>query len=175
MFLLIYNKSPQPSEQVKKMNQELLKTLIDYDKETGHMRWIRRLGGKTKVGDNVGNRHHTGYIHTSISGKRYLCHRLAWLYVYGEMPKGQIDHVNGKRDDNRIENLRETNSVGNNQNLRTSRGKTGLLGVTFNSGKYVSNIIANGERFYLGRFESKESAHEAYVTAKRKLHSTCTI
>ena len=86
------------------ITQEELKELLDYNPETGLFTWnvYNNIKNKTTAGT-----FNDGYIQIKIKQKIYQAHRLAWLYVYGEWPKGQIDHINGIRDDNRIENLRD--------------------------------------------------------------------
>jgi hypothetical protein len=74
--------------------------LISYNELTGE--FFNRKSGKKLTAKNRG-----GYLVMSYKKKSYLCHRLAWLYVYGSYPKNVIDHINRVRDDNRISNLRD--------------------------------------------------------------------
>ena len=62
---------------------------------------------KIKVGAIAGTLYPNCYRYVTINRKRYCEHRLAWLYVYGKWPEDMVDHINGIKDDNRIENLRE--------------------------------------------------------------------
>jgi len=93
---------------------------------------------------------------------------------HGEWPANgmQVDHINGAKDDNRISNLRVVTHSQNlhNQRRAQSGSSTGFLGVRRDKGKYQSMIQADGSRKYLGRFDTAEEAHAAYVSAKRKLH-----
>lgn len=90
-----------------------------------------------------------------------------------------IDHINGIPNDNRIVNLRDVDASINRQNQRKaqSRSKSGLLGVCwYKAGsKWQAEISVHGEKHHLGRFNSKEAAHTAYITAKRELHAGYTI
>ena len=90
-----------------------------------------------------------------------------------------IDHVNGNKHDNRICNLRQVSSRENVQNQRrahVSNKSSGLLGVTVKAnGKCQARIFVGGKNLYLGSFDDAESAHEAYLVAKRKFHPSCTI
>jgi hypothetical protein len=150
-----------------------LRELLDYAPDTG----LFRSNGKT-VGFLVPPKN---YMRVLVAGRQRLAHRLAWLYVHGEWPAGQIDHINGIKTDNRIANLRCVTAEHNMQNARSARSSNkscGLLGVTMQkkSGKkWVAQISAKGVNRYLGRYDTPEEAHVAYVEAKRRLHDGCTI
>ena len=113
-----------------------------------------------------------------IDYRRYYAHRLAWFYVHGEWPK-VVDHWNGKRDDNRLENLRDANDSINAQNRReaTPGNTSGLLGVSWNTRdkKWVAQIRIDGKNTQIGRFDDALEGHRAYVAAKRQQHEGCTI
>ena len=113
------------------LTAERLREVLDYGPDTGVFTWKIRTNSRVKVGDVAGALRPDGYIQISIDGRLHRAHRLAWLYVTGESPPDQIDHINGVRDDNRIANLRLATSAENKQNLRRakSRNKTGFLGV----------------------------------------------
>lgn len=162
------------------ITQSELKELLHYDQESGIFTWLKTLSNKLKDGDVAGGKTTNGYIHIGVNSKRYLAHRLAWLYVHGEIPKHDIDHINGVRTDNRIINLRSVTRTENMQNLRKAsvRNKScGLLGATWNKAlsKWQSQIKLHGKALHLGFFNDPHSAHEAYLTKKREVHSTCTI
>jgi len=119
-----------------------------------------------------------------IDGKIYLAHRLAWLYVHGVMPKKNIDHINGVKTDNRIENLRDVAQSVNLQNLqraRKNRKSSRLLGVSHsNRGTclarpYRARIVVDGRELSLGTFATEQEAHQAYLAAKRIHHEGCVI
>ena len=99
-------------------------------------------------------------------------HRLAWLYVYGEWPHQQIDHIDGNKLNNRIENLRDVSPYANNENLHNPKkhNSTGVLGVRKRGNKYHSRIVVNGIEKHLGTFPTAAIAHQAYIDAKRKYH-----
>lgn len=162
------------------LTQAELKSKLNYDPETGLFTWLVANSSQIKVSDIAGCKHANGYILIGVNAKRYLAHRLAWLYMIGETPKNDIDHINGVRDDNRIVNLRAATRSENMQNLRkaTVRNKSsGLLGATWSkaSKKWQSQIKFNGKAIHLGYFNDKYAAHEAYLKKKREIHTTCTI
>jgi hypothetical protein len=154
------------------LTQEELKAILHYDQETG-------IFTRVSNGKEAGSKHKSGYIRIKITSKRsYLAHRLAWLYVTGENPT-IIDHINGDGYDNRFCNLRNVSNSENLQNIRSaySRNSCGLLGAHKSQGKhkYSSSIWHNGEKTFLGYFESPEEAHTEYLKAKRMIHKFCTI
>lgn len=120
-----------------------------------------------------------GYRVIRIDKRLYTAHRLAWLYVHGSWPSGVIDHINGDRGDNRIENLRDIPKAQNHQNLKRppANNRTGWLGVTFSRRRqhYVAQICIDGRHLYIGSFPTAERAHEAYMRAKHKLHPAAII
>lgn len=155
-----------------------LKELLRYDPETGVFQWNVRPGRKMRIGQEAGSLTANGYVQIKLDKRRYLAHRLAWLYVHGVWPSGQIDHVNGRRTENAIQNLRDVPRSVNCENKRgpSGRSRTGLLGVTVTgNGKYQAQIKTGGVYRYLGVFDDEHDAHAAYVQAKRKLHVGCTI
>ena len=116
---------------------------VSYNPETGEMKWLIDKGA-AKAGDVVTNVGSHGYKQVGINGNTYLQHRLIWKIVYGYWPQQQIDHKNGDKLDNRIENLREVSRDTNsrNQDMRKSRSNTGIRGVHYRKeyGTYLAMI-----------------------------------
>jgi HNH endonuclease/AP2 domain len=153
------------------ITSERLRSMFSYDPETGRFTRIKARQGQAKLGDIAGSTEWTGYRGIKIQGKRYREHHLAWLYVHGYMPTGEIDHINGKPDDNRIANLRECNSTQNKWNRRVqTRAVTGKKGVGFDDRcvrKYYARIKLGDKYISLGHFLTAEDAAAAYETAAR--------
>jgi hypothetical protein len=151
--------------------------LLAYDPETGIIR--RKVGcGPARAGDIAGSLHSKGYLNTQIDRKIYRNHRLAWLLHTGNWPIDCIDHINGIGIDNRITNLREATHSQNMQNLKKARSNnisTGLLGVSARGKKFMVRIMVNKVSKYIGNFNDAESAHAAYLTAKREIHERNTL
>jgi hypothetical protein len=157
---------------------ERLREVLSYDPESGRFEWKRNTSRKKLAGRSAGGLQVcSGYQRLSVDGRRYFAHRLAWLYVNGVWPSGQIDHVNGHRSDNRISNLRDVTHAVNTQNQRAPRStnRSGYLGTAFFEGRWSAYIGIDGKSKYLGRYLTPEAAHAAYVEAKRQLHPGCTI
>ena len=156
------------------LTQEQLQELLHYDHDTGIFTNLKSRGA-VKIGSvAAGYKNPNGYIYIAIDYKRYLAHRLAWLYVHGNFPVNQIDHINEVKDDNRIVNLRLATDLENKHNQSSPRtnNTSGYLGVGWYKpyGKWQALIQVNGRRKHLGCFDTAEEASEAYLTAKRKLH-----
>lgn len=156
---------------------ERLRELLSYSKTTGVFKWRRPTSFKHKRGDVAGAVVGHGYVHIELDGRSYGAHRLAWLYVKGSWPEGQIDHRNGLRADNRFANLRDGSRSFNQQNQRTaqSRNLTGLLGVSASGSKFKARIVVDGAQRHLGTFSTPKKAHAAYVCAKRLVHAGGTL
>ncbi len=150
--------------------------LLEYDPETGIFVWIGAIGSNRGSGDGrlIGRRagHHNkrrGRISIWVDGKSYLAHRLAWLYVYGQFPIRDIDHVNGDPKDNRIVNLREATPQQNARNRsHRSSNSTGYKGVRRHAGKWQARVTVSGQIISLGCFDTIEAAHMARVVAERQ-------
>lgn len=158
------------------LTAERLRKLLHYDPETGiFTRTANR--GNTKVGWVAGSLDNRGYRCVTVDGRRYKCHRLAWLYVYGVWPSGVIDHVDHNTDNNRISNLRDTTLSQNMQNMQNRRknvnNTSGYRGVWWYPplGKWCSKIGYQGSRKHLGYFDSPDAAYAAYLAAAARLHT----
>lgn len=152
---------------------------LAYDPETGVFIWKYSHANNVRDGDIAGHLNKKGYFEIGYNNKFYRAHRIAWFIFYGEWPAGNIDHINGIRSDNRIENLRDvTNAVNaQNQHKARSNNKIGLLGVHWNkrAKKWQSTICIDGKNVYIGVFSDKNKAYEAYLLKKRQSHIGCAI
>ncbi len=160
------------------MNQEQLCELFRYDAGTGFIYW-RQPGKKRRMGVPAGHLK-DGYVRVGINYRIYAVHRIVWMMNYGTWPLGEIDHINGDKRDNRLCNLRDVTHALNMQNQRRPlrNSTTGLLGVSFNAKgkrKWRAQINKDNKKILIGSFLTAYEAHEAYLAAKRELHSTCTI
>ncbi len=147
---------------------ERLKQLFEYDPETGEFtRLVDRVS--VKAGQLAGSLTAYGYLSIRIDKKPYFSHRLAWLYMTGSFPDGQIDHLNGVRTDNRWANLRDVSHLENHRNMGLSRrNKSGVVGVSWDSSRslWQSAITVKGVAKSLGRYQSFDDAVEARKQAE---------
>lgn len=102
--------------------------------------------------NSSGSQDHYGYLVLKIKGQQFKAHRIAWFLYYGTMPSGEIDHINHNRSDNRIENLRCVDRLGNISNITKVPNKdTGIVGVykdKYTKGlKKVFTTTFNGKRY----------------------------
>lgn len=159
------------------LTQERLKELFDYDPETGNLIWRVDRGTNKMRGKIAGYVHSKGYRHVRTGEGQFKAHRIIWVYHYGIEPKEHIDHINGNCSDNRLENLREATRSENMQNRKKAHknSSVGLMGVQRNGKRWKATIRVNTVSIYLGTFDTPESAHDAYLKAKKELHPFQTL
>lgn len=143
------------------LTQKTLKEKLHYNPDTGIFTRLTSSGGHI-VGSKAGYVcRKDGYIRIRVNGKRYLAHRLAWLYMTGEFPLQQIDHKKHIRDDNRWGEIQEATHQENGKNTSLQANNTsGSLGVfPRTDGKaWCASIRVNGKSLHLGSFSTKEAA-----------------
>jgi hypothetical protein len=155
------------------MTREELAKYLRYDPGTGLFTRLVTRGGKI-AGSIAGFvRRKDGYVQIADA----LAHRLAWLYVHGEWPQHEIDHINGIRADNRWANLREASRTLNNQNRhRAHRNNAlGVMGVRLDGKTFIARIRVNKKLIRLGRFNTQAAASAAYMAARRSMHGGNTL
>ena len=162
----------------KTFTSEQLKKLLAYDPKTGIFT-RRKSWGSRKVGDVPGSLSKQGYWQIGVFNQTYSAQVLAWLYVYGEWPSSLVDHINGNRADNRIENLQLLNYSANLLKGKISTVNTsGVKGVYFslrNSQRisykpWCASIAISGKRTFLGCFATLEEATLARKKAEDELN-----
>ena len=149
-------------------NSELSQLARDFfDYKDGKLFWNQNRRPRIKKGDRAGTIDQYGYRKIGINGKYYLEHRLIYAYHNPHWDGvDEIDHINGVRDDNQIENLRVVTSQENNFNNTKARGYYWNK----RDKKWTAQIAVNRKKKFLGYFDKEEEAHQAYLKAKEKLH-----
>ena len=151
------------------LTAEKLREQLHYDPATGVFTRRVARANNTKVGDIAGSRNDEGYVVVKVLSHSYRAHRLAWLHVYGVWPQNPLDHINGIRDDNRIENLRAATHTENLRNAKKRKNtRCALKGVNFNKGRFRAIITVASKRIHLGYYDTEEDAHAAYMAAAEK-------
>jgi hypothetical protein len=149
-----------------------LRELLDYDPETGRFVW--RVTGKGKgkrKGAIAGYVAKRGYRLISVDGRIYYAGPLAFFWVNGFWRKGEMDHANRVRDDDRLTNLRLATHSQNMANGGTQTKQRSLpKGVWWDkqTSRFRAAITVNYQHVHLGRFDRAEDAHAAYVAAAQK-------
>jgi hypothetical protein len=152
------------------LSQEYIKSILDYDLDTGIFTWKVNKSQKTKIGDVAGWLYN-GYREIEINNKKYKAHRLAWLYVNGEIPKNLIDHIDGNRSNNKISNLREATYQENSENYKTPKtNKSGIKNVSWykSLNKWVVSISIKNIKKTIGYFDDLEFAELVAIEARNK-------
>ena len=153
---------------------EYIRENLRYDLETGHLWWIKPSENGVRTPRNlnkpVGTLHHEGYFRIKILSTNMSCHRTAWFLYYGHWPKGFLDHINGVKTDNRVENLRLATNKENLRNQKSRKGSSKYKGVSWQKGnqKWRSCITVNERKEHLGYYASEEAAAYAYDKAARE-------
>lgn len=145
---------------------------LAYDRETGYLTWFKRTGGHMAVGYRAGHIAPNGYRRITLVGRRYMAHRLVWLFETGEWPEQWVDHISGDKDDNRVSNLRLATTAENNANssILAKANKSGFRGVCFRKDRntYIAYIYVNGKIKLLGSFKDAVRAARAAADARKK-------
>jgi len=172
------------------LTAEQLRSLLHYDPDTGQFRWKEGIahwraglpaGTIAWTGTNrrpytvlgIGTTSERRYAEVGIRKNLYKAHRLAWLYIYGEWPDREVDHINGDGTDNRIVNLRLATPTENGCNRRRRKDNTsGIKGVSWSKRNqmWLAHISYRGKQYHVGLFYEKEEAAAAYAEAARALH-----
>lgn len=161
------------------LTREAIQVFLRYDPVTGD---FMRLNKRGEWRPANGVHQATQYRVIGINHRPYLAHRLAFLYMTGEWPKNQVDHINGARADNRWVNLRDVTDGVNKQNRQGPQinNRLSQLGVSFcparrGTKKYVAQLVTAGKRVLCSYHYTAEEAHAAYIQAKRELHEGNTL
>lgn len=156
------------------LTAERLREVLAYDPESGLFTWLIRPSMAVRIGDVAGSLSDKGYLIIRINKQNYKGHRLAWLYIKGEWPVDQIDHINHVKSDNRVANLRAVTNAENGQNRdRPHRNsKSGVRGVHYVAARdrWCASIRVSGRLRHVGHYKTAEEAHQAYLNAKAELH-----
>ena len=159
------------------LTAERVREVLDYNPDTGALTWRTTTSNRAVAGTLAGYARKDGRRAVMVDKRMYWAHRLAWLHVTGEWPRGMVDHIDGDNKNNAIANLRDVNNSVNQQNRRRaqSNNRLGLLGVKKNGPGFSATIKAGGRKIHLGTWPTPGEAHAAYLAAKRRLHEGCNI
>lgn len=150
-------------------------SLLSYCPDTGLFHWKIARRRRTKVGAIAGGMHVDGYMQVKLKdfGCSPFLHRLAVLLVTREWPKGEVDHINGDRTDNRWCNLRDTSRTENMCNRKVGKNNSsGLMGVHWSNtaNRWVARISRDHNKYSLGNFDCLLDAAAARKSAEKLLN-----
>lgn len=146
------------------ITQKKLKKILNYNSETGIFTNKTTRSNRAIKNSIAGNIQKDGYVRIRINRKNYYAHRLAWLFVYGDMPTGHIDHINHNKADNRMINIRESTHQENCKNQsKRSDNTSGVVGVSWNKkrNRWEARIKIDGTNKFLGYFVNFHKAVNA--------------
>lgn len=150
------------------LEQSLLHEMLDY--QDGQLVWKNKPYNLVHLNGKVaGCMHKSGYRQIKFGQVMYPAHRIMWIYHNGSIDENmQIDHINGIKTDNRIENLRLVTAQQNcfNRSKFTAKGYCWSKAAQ----KWQANITVNGKNKYLGQFTSEIDARNAYLEQAKQLH-----
>ena len=156
------------SKRLDDLTAAYLREILDYDPETGIFRWRCHRSGVTAgaVAGGVGST--CEYFLIQIDGRKYVAHRLAWLWMTGDWPGSDLDHIDVDPLNNCWSNLRLATNKQNCANKGPQiNNKSGRKGVCWKkkSKRWCAQITINGKRRHLGYFDTAEAAANTYATA----------
>jgi hypothetical protein len=154
---------------------EMLRSMIDYNPETGEMCWKERSGrarGRAQAGSVIGTPRDK-YRYVGILGNKIGTHRIAFALANGHWPQPMCDHANGDPADNRACNLREATALQNAHNTRgNKRSYSGTKGVAWHpvNKRWTTRVTFKGRRHSFGCYETIEEAAQAVRAGRERLH-----
>lgn len=116
---------------------------------SGHLYYRKRVSQRCKAGSIVGAVNEEGYRCTMMGGASFKVHRLIWKWHYGTEPQ-LLDHINGDRSDNRVENLRAATKRENGWNRKAKRSLP--PGVYHHQGRYRVRLYLGKPNVSVGMF-----------------------
>ena len=158
------------ADRIKHITQERLKELFELT-DKGLVWKTSRIGAST-IGKGSYIHKSTGYKLLKVDYRQYREHRLVWLYVHGTLPK-MLDHIDGDKTNNDINNLRKSTQSQNMHNMTLSSHNTsGVKGVSWNkrAQKWRARIKLKGKEIHIGNFVTLEQAEVSIHKARKKLH-----
>lgn len=154
------------------LSATFVRSILDYDPETGIFRWKRRHDIKQRSQNATPPGSIASSRQIMINGRQYRSSRLAWLVMTGEWPD-EVDHRDLDESNNRFVNLRAaTHGEAMRNRGIYATNTSGYKGASLNrkTGRWRGYIYINKKQIWLGTFDTPEAAHAAYCAAAQKIH-----
>ena len=152
------------------ISAELLHSIFEY--KDGVLFWKAKKSSNTRQDFSAGSIAKRGYVSVRLCGKHYYVHRLIYMMHYGFMPEF-LDHIDGNKLNNKIENLRSATKSENNRNKKLYKNnKSGVKGVQWNEPckKWRAVLKLDGKNKHIGLFNTIDEAEHAIKEARVKFH-----
>lgn len=145
---------------------EYAKEHLNFNFETGEIKWVKYPKRYNKINKPIyaGRKHYSGYIIITLMNKPYMAHRLIWAVYNNEWPHGCLDHIDGNKSNNSINNLRMATRNQNAYNSKVkSSSSSGYKNVQWDSEtqKWRVRVRVDGKRYHIGRFQDVNEARLA--------------
>lgn len=155
--------------------QDVLRSALSYEPVTGHLYWkandaIPHTPARKPGSRALGYITERGYYRGGLLGRQVMAHRVVWKWHYGTEPD-EIDHVDGDKTNNRIENLRAATRQDNVRNTSIRKtNKSGVQGVYWHAAKraWIASIRTAGRQVHLGKFATLDDAAACRKLAERE-------
>jgi hypothetical protein len=150
--------------------KEYWNSIFEY--KDGYLYWTDCKSSRALNGELAGGLMNNGYIRVDVGDRSYGAHRIIYEMHFGEISDAtEIDHIDGDRGHNAIENLRLATHMQNMCNMKMHADNTsGFKGVSKKRNKWRARIMVAGKEIALGVFETASLAKEAYDAAAKELH-----
>lgn len=155
-----------------KLTIEAVKHALDFDPGVGVFVWKNPQSNAVKAGEPAGVIAANGRRYINIGGEKHMAHRLAWFYIHGEWPAGDVKQPNGNYDDCRETNLVHQSRQQTASNRRVNAAsKSGCPGVSWDSkrDRWQAHITQNYKQVSLGNFVDLKDAIAARKEAEQSL------
>lgn len=149
---------------------DLLHELFEY--RDGHLFWKTKVSQRINIGDKAGSIDQKGYCRIMINNKSYKTHRLVFMMHNGYLPE-QIDHIDGNKLNNRIDNLRPATNGQNRHNTSIQKNNSsGVKGINWQKrdNKWQARVMLNKKSYQVGYFDTLEEAKQAIQKVREQLH-----
>ena len=150
------------------ISADYVKDLLEYDPLTGLLYWRKYMNSRVPAGHRAGYIDLHGYVVVGLNRKLYKAHRLIWLMQTGSWPKGQIDHINHVRSDNRWLNLSDVSQRINTTKRLISKANTSSHTGVYRTakGNWIARICVNRTQINLGTYPDINKAIQARKDAE---------